>query len=493
MAISSSEPRWSFRSGLVACLTFVMAIGAIQVSDQTAHAADCASGTTDNTFSGGDGQSAETAWQISTAQDLIRVSELTASSGGISSFRNDFFVQTEHIDLEGCNWTPIGSGTQVTLKYDGQGHTISGLTIATGGFQGGFIDWLQRDDFGSVGSVSNLGIVDASVETSRRTGVFVGRLRGANIANSFATGSVTHTGTAQAGGLVGQLDDYVGANAQISDSYSLATVSSGAGKKDTGGLVGQTTGANDNAVIRSFSTGVISTGDPDTGDGRGLVGNSSFTIVDTASFWDTDTSGVSVSYAGTGKTTEEMKAFATFDDAGWDIVDGWEAYNFDNPTNKWGICAGVNNGYPFLLWQFSEDPCSVESSSSNQQSSSTGDSDSGVPGIYLTVQGRSGDTASGSLIGFGGFAVAPNAPYLLTLRPVQEAAAQTVLARGVMNSGGHLEDEVTLGALASGSHEVVFASRDRMGALLTLANVVVVDRDGRFQSITPEELQPRVR
>ena len=55
------------------------------------------------------------------------------------------------------------------------------------------------------------------------------------------------------------------------------------------------------------------------------------------SFWDTQTSGRTVSRGGTGKTTIQMKTLATFTSAGWDF-----AY-------IWAICEGTN--YPRLQWQ----------------------------------------------------------------------------------------------------------------------------------------------
>jgi hypothetical protein len=44
------------------------------------------------------------------------------------------------------------------------------------------------------------------------------------------------------------------------------------------------------------------------------------------------------------------------------MVQGWEAYNYAAPSNKWGICVGINGGYPFHLWQFASNPCSLPAS-----------------------------------------------------------------------------------------------------------------------------------
>jgi hypothetical protein len=79
---------------------------------------------------------------------------------------------------------------------------------------------------------------------------------------------------------------------------------------------------------------------------------------ETAAFFDSTVSPLSNNAIGTGKSTTEMKTRATFSPA-WAIVDGWEAFNFAEPggTNYWGICLYANNGYPFLLGAYTEDPC----------------------------------------------------------------------------------------------------------------------------------------
>jgi hypothetical protein len=72
-----------------------------------------------------------------------------------------------------------------------------------------------------------------------------------------------------------------------------------------------------------------------TTDVGGLVGINVGQV--TGSFWDTQTSGLSTSAGGTGKTTAEMQMISTFTSAGWDF---W---------NIWDICEGTN--YPRLVWQ----------------------------------------------------------------------------------------------------------------------------------------------
>ncbi|HPQ35940.1 MAG TPA: choice-of-anchor J domain-containing protein, partial [Tenuifilaceae bacterium] len=64
---------------------------------------------------------------------------------------------------------------------------------------------------------------------------------------------------------------------------------------------------------------------------------------------DTETSGCLSSVAGTGKTTAEMIDITTFLNGGWDFkglgVEG-----------VWNIGNERNNGYPYLSWQYPEDP-----------------------------------------------------------------------------------------------------------------------------------------
>ncbi len=71
----------------------------------------------------------------------------------------------------------------------------------------------------------------------------------------------------------------------------------------------------------------------------GLVGiNDQGTI--TASFWDTETSGMKSSAGGddaVGETTEKMKKKTTFENKNWDFIDIWD------------IDGIRNNGYPFLI------------------------------------------------------------------------------------------------------------------------------------------------
>ena len=173
-------------------------------------------------------------------------------------------------------------------------------------------------------------------------GGLIGENRGMNIENVYATGNVV--GVRRVGGLVG---GHI--NGTITNAYATGDVT---GTNEVGGLMGY----READLTNTFSTGLV-TGDTKVG---GLIGDADDGET-TASFWDVDTSGipdVSDPEYGIGKTTAELTQFATYE-AAWNtpsivIVEGWQPPN--NPS--WGICAEVNSGYPFLLWQFDEDPCS---------------------------------------------------------------------------------------------------------------------------------------
>jgi hypothetical protein len=122
----------------------------------------------------------------------------------------------------------------------------------------------------------------------------------------------------------------------ISNCYATGSVTVGVNSYFLGGLCG----VNYGTISNSYATGSVS---GDFYDG-GLCGyNWSGTIINC--FWDVQTSGVTYSDGGTGKTTAQMQTQSTFTDAGWDFVD-----EIANGTDDfWDICDGTN--YPKLAWQ----------------------------------------------------------------------------------------------------------------------------------------------
>ena len=267
-------------------------------------------------YSGGNG-SEGSPYQISNALDW---QELMATPDDWGSY----FSLTADINLSGVAVTPVGNSSYMFYGvFDGKGHKISGAVID------------RPDDryvglFGHVGSfatISNLGADHILVTGDYYVGGLVGYSYRSIFANCYATGTVN--GYSLVGGLVGYSNDD-----SLSDCYAQVAVT---GDSQVGGLVG---GNGDASITNCYSAGLV-VGYYATG---GLVGwgwNAYHTT--TACFWDTQTSGRLHSSGGTGKTTEEMKALATFTDAGWDFTDT------DGDAADWKM---LPDDYPRLQWEF---------------------------------------------------------------------------------------------------------------------------------------------
>jgi hypothetical protein len=149
-------------------------------------------------YSGGTGEPNDP-YQIATAADLIALGEDP----------NDYdkhFLLTADIDLDpnlpgrkvfdkaviGSQWNPFSGA------YDGNGHTISHLTIVGAHYLGLF------GGLGSAGEVKNLGVVDVNITGS---GDNIGGLAGTSnhasvVVQCYSTGSVS--GKGYIGGLAGE-------------------------------------------------------------------------------------------------------------------------------------------------------------------------------------------------------------------------------------------------------------------------------------------------
>jgi hypothetical protein len=156
-----------------------------------------------------------------------------------------------------------------------------------------------------------------SVSGDKEVGGLIGRNYYDTITNCYSKGTVT--GTSEVGGVVG-MNQY----GTITNCYSRCNVSSNG---SVGGLVGSN--YYDSKIIFCYSTGSV-TGTTEVG---GLLGSNFGHVF--LCYWDIETSGVSGSDGGEGKTTAEMKSMSTYD--GW----GYGA--------AWTIDEGVD--YPRLVWE----------------------------------------------------------------------------------------------------------------------------------------------
>ena len=138
------------------------------------------------------------------------------------------------------------------------------------------------------------------------------------------------SGKVYVGGLVGR--NYTGSAAThdgiISNCYARGSVTGESGDSTArtyvAGLVGtnETVSSTYDSIIENcYATGAVLIGSGNDGSisiyGLAGPGVQSATI---SSFWDTETSGTSSTYTGTGQTTAQMQTRSTFTDAGWDFV-----------------------------------------------------------------------------------------------------------------------------------------------------------------------------
>jgi len=260
---------------------------------------------------------------------------------------------------EGKGWAPIGYYDDLFIgTFDGQDYEIGDLFInrpdqgALGLFgsigEGGVIENLRvvnsimsgGSHGPSTAAIGNLvayslgTVTNCYSSANLSAGWYTGGLVGYNgylatVSNSYATGSVK--GSTYVGGLVGFNEG------TVANSYATCNVT---GRPFYfGGLVG----CNEGTVSNCYSTGTV-TGMADNG---GLVGVSTEGTV-TNSFWDTETSRITTSAGGTGKTTTEMHDINTFSGATWDIVAVADP-STRNPSYIWNIVDGQS--YPFMSWQ----------------------------------------------------------------------------------------------------------------------------------------------
>ena len=173
---------------------------------------------------------------ISTVEDLRQLARDASidewSRGKVVILQND-------IDLNGESFTPIPI---FGGRFDGEGHTISGLLIDEEGSNFGLFRYLE-----SSGVIENLNVEGTISPKGERN--FIGGLVGYNqgrIENS------TFSGLIKANEVVGGLVGYNGETGSITDSSVLGTID---GEKQVGGIAG----LNEGSIIESRNRTDINT------------------------------------------------------------------------------------------------------------------------------------------------------------------------------------------------------------------------------------------
>lgn len=358
-----------------------------------ANASACS--TTATGYAGGDGSSGDP-YKISTAAELIRLATTSSDWSG------KHFIQTANIDLGNCEWPGIGRSSQVfTGTYDGGFYTVSGFRMTTS----------ASSDVGFFIRISQTTIRKLTIQgsiTSNRdyVGGVVGNVpavQTSTITQVKSKVDIAYSAGNYAGGIVGEL----GSSSVISFSVHTGQLSSSNSSGSIGGITGFGGGVIESSYSRatfsgasSYKSGLNGWGNPTIrrgysvgpGANGGIAGSS--ISGGTGLFWDTSIAGAAatsersggtalqVAGQATGKTTAEMKSIDTFSSTNFRIVDGWDTFTTAGWTNYattpsagakiWGICSRVNDGYPFLLWEYTTDPCTVAPPPSNSDSGSSG-------------------------------------------------------------------------------------------------------------------------
>lgn len=211
-------------------------------------------------FSGGSGTAADP-YQINSAEDLAYLAKK------ILDFSNGkYFKLTKNLDLSGKLWTPISywkageASSSFRSNFDGNGHTITGLTVRTNGTYAsfgpgvgpGFGPGYAAGLFGGLirSTISNLHLTNVDVRGDSYAGGLCGSMRESLIYGCTVDGKVA--GATRVGGLVGSIE--------FDNSYLFAcgtrcTVVAATSGTRTGGLVGY---AGPLSVASSYASGTVS-------------------------------------------------------------------------------------------------------------------------------------------------------------------------------------------------------------------------------------------
>ena len=310
-------------------------------------------------------------YTVTTCAQLAKLAQLVNNG---DNFSGKTVRLESDLDLNELQWTPIGKGTAFRGIFAGNGYSIFGLTIESGGKYTGLFGKIGVD-----GAVTDVNLVDSSVSGETYVGALVGECYSGTISGCTVSGMVTGTGNSVAllcgsvngvsvlrcgaegfvnaprktGGLVGNAE---GASA-IKECWASASVT---GESNVGGLLGYASGS---PITNCYSRSAVS----GTNNVGGIAGNLVNGTV-TNCYWSgtlsaqsarggiagfnsgTSFSGCLYSSEGcsygandeipTGvspRPEEALKQKSSY--SGWDFLKVWK------------MVETANNGMPVLVWQ----------------------------------------------------------------------------------------------------------------------------------------------
>ncbi len=209
----------------------------------------------------------DNSYSISTAGELEYLARKVNSGIG---YENASFTLTRDIDLSGRNWMPIGKYLYESYDYpfkgdfDGQGHTISGMTIKS-----------DQKSLGLFGNVNNSAVIknitllspqiEGSVESAWVVGALVGWSFNATITNCYVKSGEIKSEGIEVGGLIGLATSSTITNCHVKDT-------SVSGNSKVGGLIGL---CYANAVTNCHAECTVTAHDDQCG---GLIGKANVTM-----------------------------------------------------------------------------------------------------------------------------------------------------------------------------------------------------------------------
>lgn len=169
-----------------------------------------------------------------------------AAVNGGTGYEGQYISLDADLDLTGTAWTPIGATGSFNGSFNGNYHTITGMTI---GSESEKASYTEAGLFGSVGkgaAIRNVGVINAAIYNKTTTDPSVGLLAAGISENSivescWATGTIYSDTTSPYYSYVGGLVGSIGIKSLICNSWTDVVVyAKGSSDSFVGGIVGDT-------------------------------------------------------------------------------------------------------------------------------------------------------------------------------------------------------------------------------------------------------------
>ncbi len=234
-------------------LLVLIAAALLIIPQETASAAAAWDGTTITPFGGTDGTSPGTAYEISSGEQLAYLADMVNKG---TAYSGVYFKLTDDIDLGGKEWTPIGYSSYdrnnnrsnpaiiFSGNFDGNGHTISNLTITNLNKHLGLFGF-------SNGTISNIILDNVNIISTHGIGAICNNNSGTITGCGVKSGTLTLSG--DNGGNIGGICE--NNSGTISKCFNAANISKGTGNA---GIAASNTSSG--TIDNCYNTGKVEAG-----------------------------------------------------------------------------------------------------------------------------------------------------------------------------------------------------------------------------------------